>query len=76
MAPGVNVLSTIPNDNYETYSGTSMASPQVAAIAGLILAQHPGIGDDMIVRALIRPAVDDRGGGLRYPLRLWAYQRS
>ena len=60
VAPGVNVLSTIPNDNYETYSGTSMASPQVAAIAGLILAQHPGIENDM-VRALIRQAVDDRG---------------
>ena len=60
VAPGVNVLSTIPNDNYETYSGTSMASPQVAAVAGLILAQHPGIENDM-VRALIRQAVDDRG---------------
>lgn len=60
VAPGVNVLSTIPNNNYETYSGTSMASPQVAAVAGLILAQHPGIDND-IVRALIRQAVDDRG---------------
>lgn len=60
VAPGVNVLSTIPNNNYETYSGTSMASPQVAAVAGLILAQHPGIDNDT-VRALVRQAVDDLG---------------
>lgn len=60
VAPGVNVLSTIPYNGYETYSGTSMASPQVAAVAGLILAQHPGI-DNGTLRALIRQAVDDRG---------------
>ncbi len=60
VAPGVNVLSTIPYNGYESYSGTSMASPQVAAVAGLILAQHPGIDNDT-VRALIRQAVDDRG---------------
>ena len=60
VAPGVNVLSTIPYNGYESYSGTSMASPQVVAVVGLILAQHPGIDND-VVRALVRQAVDDLG---------------
>jgi len=35
-APGVGILSTFPDGNYETESGTSMASPHVAALAGLL----------------------------------------
>ncbi|MBR3952906.1 MAG: S8 family serine peptidase [Oscillospiraceae bacterium] len=32
-APGQGIISTIPNDNYATWSGTSMATPIVSAIA-------------------------------------------
>jgi thermitase len=38
-APGVNILSTVPGAGYETKSGTSMASPHVAALAGLLASQ-------------------------------------
>lgn len=38
-APGKNILSTVPYDAdpYTSFNGTSMASPHVAALAGLLL---------------------------------------
>ena len=42
-APGVDVLSTTPNNSYSYYSGTSMATPHVSGVAALILARYPGL---------------------------------
>jgi subtilisin len=37
MAPGVDIVSTVPNDWYATLSGTSMATPFAVGVAALML---------------------------------------
>jgi subtilisin family serine protease len=40
-APGVSILSTLPGDDYDSLSGTSMATGYVTGLAALILAKSP-----------------------------------
>ncbi|EFC90562.1 peptidase S8 and S53 subtilisin kexin sedolisin [Dethiosulfovibrio peptidovorans DSM 11002] len=42
-APGVSIISTVSNDSYVSYRGTSMASPHVAGAAALLAAYDGGL---------------------------------
>jgi subtilisin family serine protease len=42
-APGHNILSTVLENKYEVYSGTSMATPYVAGAMGLLLSQEKNL---------------------------------
>ncbi|MBI3418262.1 MAG: tandem-95 repeat protein, partial [Verrucomicrobia bacterium] len=56
-APGVDILSTIPNNSYEFSSGTSMSAPHVAGVAALILARHPDFTNEQI-ESILRNTAD------------------
>ena len=43
FAPGYNVYSLLPENDYESLSGTSMAAPAVSGVASLILSYFPKI---------------------------------
>src|SRR5919108_351282 len=58
--PGVNVLSTIPGGQYAELSGTSMATPHVSGVAGVLWQLFPGDTANGI-RSRLDGAVDDLG---------------
>ena len=72
-APGVDILSTYPDDTYEMLSGTSMACPHVSGVVALIQATHyneygnvlpVGKSDDFgndTVRGILHMTADDLG---------------
>ncbi len=55
-APGVSVLSTIRNNGYASYRGTSMASPHVAGLYSLVLSQNPSLSPEQAIARLLAGA--------------------
>ncbi|TCS83685.1 S8 family peptidase [Tepidibacillus fermentans] len=58
VAPGVNIASTYPNNRYAALSGTSMASPHVAALAALIKSDNPMLTNREIISIITKTATD------------------
>lgn len=52
-APGVQVYSTIPKNEYDFYSGTSMASPHVAGVVALMLNANSNLTPDRVRQIII-----------------------
>ena len=52
-APGDEILSTVTDGSYGVYSGTSMASPHAAGVAGLLLTEHPDLTPRQVKERLI-----------------------
>jgi len=55
-APGNNIYSTTVNGAYGNKSGTSMASPMVAGLAGLMWSLNPGMTKTDLVNCLLSTA--------------------
>ena len=60
-APGVDILSTYPNNQYGRSNGTSMACPHVSGVAALVVSQCGGMGftADMLWAKLVMSANPD-----------------
>jgi subtilisin family serine protease len=56
-APGVNVFSSVPDDTYAFFDGTSMASPHVAGLAALAWSASPGLSNTQ-VREVVEDSCD------------------
>jgi subtilisin family serine protease len=80
VAPGVAILSTTPTFRYDdgerefdSWDGTSMATPHVAAAAALILAKWPGLTPAQVIRKLTASA--DRVAGAKKGSRAYGAGR-
>lgn len=58
IAPGVDIYSTVKN-GYGKMSGTSMASPHVAGVAGLIFSVNPDIDADAVKKIIRNTATGE-----------------
>lgn len=60
IAPGVDIHSTVKN-GYGKMSGTSMASPHVAGVVGLIFSANPDISADAVKEIISNSATGEYG---------------
>ncbi|MFC3798202.1 S8 family peptidase [Cohnella sp. GCM10012308] len=58
VAPGTSIASTYPGSRYAALSGTSMATPHVAALASLMLAANGSLTNDQLADLLDKTARD------------------
>ena len=59
-APGTDILSCVPTNNYAYMSGTSMATPHVSGVAGLLFSYFASWSNSQ-VRTQLQNTADDRG---------------
>ena len=57
FAPGVEIYSLLPNNNYDFLSGTSMAAPAVAGVASLIMSYFPRLSAKKIKEIIIESGI-------------------
>ncbi len=72
-APGVSIYSTIPGNQYKANSGTSMATPYVAGLIGILKSLKPSLTTKDIYKILDYKGMDtndtDKTGKLIHPIR-------
>lgn len=56
FAPGVDIYSTTPGNEYESLSGTSMAAPVTTGVAALIMAYYPEYSAEDVKKIILKSA--------------------
>lgn len=59
-APGVNIYSTIPDNKYEALNGTSMATPYVAGLVGVMKSIQPNLTTPEVAKILMETGIDTK----------------
>jgi len=54
FAPGTDIYSTYPNNEYEYSPGTSMAAPGVAGVAALVMSQYPKLTAAQVKKIILQ----------------------
>ena len=54
FAPGTDIYSTYPNNEYEYSPGTSMAAPGVAGVAALVMSQYPSLTASQVKKIILQ----------------------
>ena len=60
LAPGVDILSSLPGGKFISYSGTSMATPQVSGAIAALRSVRPTATVDEVLKALVETGVPIR----------------
>jgi len=67
FAPGTDILSTVPNGGYASFSGTSMSAPCVAGVAALLRSYFPTLTavqvKEILLASSYRPDIQVRKPG-------------
>ena len=61
-APGVNVRSSIPGGGYDSWDGTSMATPHVTGVIALMFEMNPSLDYQIVYDILTNYGVDHPAG--------------
>jgi subtilisin family serine protease len=61
VAPGKEIVSTVPGGGYTSLNGTSMAAPHVAGVVALMLSANPNLTPTQVRQMMIETAF--RGNG-------------
>lgn len=61
FAPGVDILSTVPDNGYRKFPGTSMAAPMVAGAAAVLRSYFPQLTAAQVKDIIIRSAATQTG---------------
>ena len=57
FAPGVQIWSTVPNNEYKFLQGTSMASPEVAGVAAMLRSYYPEYSASEIKQIILQSGI-------------------
>lgn len=53
VAPGENIMTTFPEDVFDTSSGTSMSAPFVSGVVGIILSTYPNLSPEQVISSIV-----------------------